>query len=323
MGDTGSITGSAKATVSKLEEKITTLKAKVQESRSRINEMKKVLDSREELSADIEGKSELDKMMDLEEDEEDEEEQLHEVRDEEEWAAMRRRPDSSWITEKKPEHVEKKKRKDERRIAKAAKLCDEPVLRACEHERGYCMIACQSHTGKAYTKDKCLEQCGSWCDLSRAHMWATVPLTLTKGEKKRAAGGREAWDRMGRELREKGRFRELEVMLREHMLKCVCVNRMTSMESSAEICYKGSAAIPRGKSWCQYSDTSDFRKIYQRYSRKFKKIREKELEENGEITDDSIEVDGLVRPPAERDFPPDLCEEEKGEFAVPTCYPNC
>merc|ERR1719265_2440920 len=58
-------------------------------------------------------------------------------------------------------------------------------------------------------------------------------------------------------LRSKGKAPELAALLREHVVKCVCVNR----QDDTSDCYSGSQGIPKGKKWCEFDGTPSWQKL--------------------------------------------------------------
>merc|ERR1719329_913582 len=54
-----------------------------------------------------------------------------------------------------------------------------------------------------------------------------------------------------KKMKSEGKAPELEALLREHIVKCVCVNR----QENTHDCYSGSQGIPKGKPWCEFDGT--------------------------------------------------------------------
>lgn len=184
-----------------------------------------------------------------------------------------------------------------RRIAEAVKICEPLTLNACfdlEKQTGYCMTYCLAKhggIGSGYNsyldEDDCKERCGGdvsnaskaeknaksnrWCDHAYKHMWETPPLEVDHDNGETV---KEAFQARLLHLESAGKLPELEAMMREHILKCVCVNRAAD-EEAAKTCYQGSMGIKKGTLWCEWGGTMkrttpSWKKIISQYKESFK-----------------------------------------------------
>jgi len=130
-----------------------------------------------------------------------------------------------------------------RKIGEAAKVCETAVGRVCRES------LCPTY--KAIKKDNDLN-CDEACGTSENKMFQTGSIPCdTEGKNGDKETFGDCLDDLHKSLRAAGRYPELEVLMREHTVKCICV----SAKENTEICYEGSYGIPKLKKWCEFDGT--------------------------------------------------------------------
>jgi len=136
-----------------------------------------------------------------------------------------------------------KKAQHQGAVAKAAAACEPEVQRVCRETH------CPTYS--ALTK-KSAAACSKTCaDVARS-MWNTGSMQCDP--KKSFA---ECEKTLQQQLKSAGRVPELEALLREQLLKCICVTR----SADTRTCYEGTMGIPKGKTWCEFENTPSWRKL--------------------------------------------------------------
>lgn len=123
-------------------------------------------------------------------------------------------------------------------VRKVAQLCEPDVHRVCRE------ASCPTYARITHKLDE--HTCNEVCDQVTTSMWGTGELHCDDEDFDDCTG------RLHSKLRIAGRVPELEALVRDHLLKCICINRL----DNAEFC----SAEP-GQKWCQFDGTPSWKRL--------------------------------------------------------------
>eukprot|EP00747_Dinoflagellata_sp_TGD_P023354 gnl/TRDRNA2_/TRDRNA2_129749_c0_seq2.p1 gnl/TRDRNA2_/TRDRNA2_129749_c0~~gnl/TRDRNA2_/TRDRNA2_129749_c0_seq2.p1 ORF type:complete len:232 (+),score=33.46 gnl/TRDRNA2_/TRDRNA2_129749_c0_seq2:262-957(+) len=128
-------------------------------------------------------------------------------------------------------------------IKEAVHKCEPEVTSVCRNS------ACPTKNLIKRTKDDCEGLCETAVFETAFH---TGELECDEGESMEACKYRKF-----KALKSQFRDPILEALVREHLLKCVCVTR----DPDNRVCYEGTLGLKQGQKWCEWHDAPSWRKL--------------------------------------------------------------
>jgi len=135
------------------------------------------------------------------------------------------------------------------KIRRAAQVCEPMAWHNCVHST--CPTYCALDDIRKNRKSSSDCNCNEMCYTTFTNMWNTGMISCKN----------KPWSECITDLSDvleaKGRVSDIEAITREHILKCVCVNRMVN----DDICYMGSQGVEPGKRWCDFNKNPSWARL--------------------------------------------------------------
>lgn len=153
------------------------------------------------------------------------------------------------------------------RVKDATQTCEQVFDKPCWDEglkTGYCKTWClaQEYSKRLSPEEnekQCERRCPEICTYSRTNVWRN------HGEDAKLIAATKTNDLKAKKLAEAAlrksgtqiHFLQIEAMLREHLVKCICVHRQLDPEDDQSGCHQGGQGLAPNQKWCEWGLEQD------------------------------------------------------------------